>query len=87
MLPRLGDGGLTVHFNIHMDPSKFEATPADVADVLTAEVAAGNATDAASASNSILGDIVIDTQSIDIQGKASAKVVKLLDLILFVRFY
>ena len=64
----LGDEGLTVHFNIHIDPSKGETSSVDLVDVLTTEISADNSTETETASNPILGDLVIDVQSINIQG-------------------
>ncbi len=70
MIFSLGDEGLTVHFNIHMDPAKGEATSNELIDVLTTEVTSsnGNATETDSPTTSVLGDLVIDVQSINIQG-------------------
>ena len=62
--------GVTVHFNLHMDPSKGDATANDVTDVLTTEILTSNSTETESTS-SILGDIVIDVQSVNIQGNSS----------------
>jgi hypothetical protein len=68
----LGDDGLTVHFNIHMDLAKGETTSNELIDVLTTEVTSsnGNATETETpTTTSVLGDLVIDVQSINIQGK------------------
>ena len=53
--------GLTVHFNVHMDPSKFDVQPEDIIDVLSQEIL-NNTTE------SVLGDLVVDLDSLDIQG-------------------
>ena len=62
---------MTVHFNVHMDPSKGDASTNDVADILTTEVLSttNSTSDEPTDTNSILGDIVIDVQSINIQGE------------------
>ena len=55
---------MTVHFNVHMDPAKGETVPDDLADVILGEILyAQNNTDA------VLSDVVIDEESLDIQGE------------------
>ena len=55
---------MTVHFNVHLDPAKGETVPGELADVILGEILyAQNNTDA------VLSDIVIDEDSLDIQGK------------------
>ena len=55
---------MTVHFNVHMDPAKGETVPDELADVILGEIIyAQNNTDA------VLSDVVIDEESLDIQGK------------------
>ena len=55
---------MTVHFNVHMDPAKGETVPEDLSDVILGEILyAQNNTDA------VLSDVVIDEDSLDIQGK------------------
>ena len=74
-------GGLTVHFNVHMDPSVrmpssnseggiTTVTPQAIADVLAKEIvaAAGNDTTAGDP-DSVLGDLVIDLDSLEVQGE------------------
>ena len=75
-------GGLTVHFNVHMDPTVrmplsseegggiTTVTPQAIADVLAKEIvaAAGNDT-AAGDPDSVLGDLVIDLDSLEVQGR------------------
>ena len=64
MFCRHGEAGMTVHFNVHMDPAKGETMPEDLADVILGEILyAQNNTDA------VLSDVVIDEESLDIQGK------------------
>ena len=62
---------MTVHFNVRMAPSKGDASTNDVADILTTEVLSttNSTSDEPTDTNSILGDIVIDVQSINIQGE------------------
>ena len=53
-----------MHFNVHMDPAKGETVPEDLSDVILGEILyAQNNTDA------VLSDVVIDEDSLDIQGK------------------
>jgi hypothetical protein len=40
---REDDGGLTVHFNVHMGPEAADVRPEDVDNVLRAEIEAANA--------------------------------------------
>ena len=55
---------MTVHFNVHMDPTKGETMPDDLADVILGEILyAQNNTDA------VLSEVVIDEESLDIQGE------------------
>ena len=55
---------MTVHFNVHMDPAKGETMPEELTDVILGEILyAQNNTDA------VLSDVVIDEESLDIQGK------------------
>jgi hypothetical protein len=64
---RHGDEGVTVHFNIHMDPSKGPAQSEDLVGVIRSEIqSAQNATE------SVLGGLVIDEESVEIQGEAPA---------------
>ena len=64
MFCRHGEDGMTVHFNVHMDPAKGETMPEELTDVILGEILyAQNNTDA------VLSDVVIDEESIDIQGK------------------
>ena len=61
---RHGEDGMTVHFNVHMDPAKGETMPEELTDVILGEILyAQNNTDA------VLSDVVIDEESLDIQGK------------------
>ena len=65
----LGDEGLTVHFNLHMDPSKGDISSNQLVDVLSTEMTSPNSTEEAETeTTSILGDLSIDVQSIKIQG-------------------
>ena len=67
---RLGDEGLTVHFNLHMDPSKGDISSNELVELLSAEMTSPNSTEGAETeTTSILGDLSIDLQSINIQGK------------------
>ena len=65
--------GLTVHFNVHMDPTvrSFEGastvTPQAIADVLSREIAA--AANETTAGDSVLGDLIIDIDSLEVQGE------------------
>ena len=55
---------MTVHFNVHMDPAKGGTMPEELTDVILGEILyAQNNTDA------VLSDVVIDEESLDIQGK------------------
>ena len=56
--------GLTVHFNLHMDPSKGDISESNIIDVLTEEILSSNVT------GSVLGDLVIDLDSLDIQERS-----------------
>jgi hypothetical protein len=51
-----------VHFNVHMDPSKGETLPEQIEDVLMMEIGKND-------TNSVLGELVIDGESLDIQGE------------------
>ena len=56
---------MTVHFNVHMDPSKEKTEAEELSEVIKREIAtASNDTD-----NSVLGELVIDAESLEIQGK------------------
>ena len=65
--------GLTVHFNVHMDPSvrTFEGSPGvtsqAITDVLTREIAA--ASNETTSGNSVLGDLIIDLDSLEVHGQ------------------
>lgn len=61
---RLGEDGLTVHFNVHMDPSKGEPKSDELLTVIKHEIQM-----AANSTQSILGELVIDDESLEIQGK------------------
>ena len=57
---------MTIHFNVHMDPTKGTITSADLREVIGQEIQlAANSTD------SVLGELGIDAESLDIQGKKS----------------
>ena len=54
---------MTVHFNIHMDPAKGATSAGDIADVLKQEILSSNVT------GSVLGDLVVDIDTLEIQGE------------------
>ena len=71
-----GEAGVTVHFNVHMDPAKGKTKPEEIYEVILSEIllAADNSTDSAAANNlvdksTVLSDIVIDEQSLEVEGK------------------
>lgn len=60
---RLSDeGGLAVNFNLHMDPAKGETSATEITEILTQEILSSNIT------GSVLGDLTIDPESLEIQG-------------------
>ncbi len=105
-----GEDGLTVHFNVHLDPSKGLVTPEDLINVISGQIHAANkansdkigddnngnnyydadapqdltkgnivekADDEGSNQNniqSVLGDLIIDEESLDIQGNIETTV-------------
>lgn len=58
-----GAHGLTIHFNVHMDPAKGETEADELLGVIKHEIDV-----AANTTESILGDLVIDRDSLEIQG-------------------
>ncbi len=66
-----GDEGLTVHFNLHLDPAKGATSSEEVTDMIRDEIgAAANATE----TDSILGDIVIDADTLQVHGETEYQV-------------
>ena len=58
-----GAHGLTIHFNVHMDPARGETEADELLGVIRHEIDV-----AANTTESILGDLVIDGDSLEIQG-------------------
>ncbi len=53
-----------MHFNVHVDPEKGETPAEELRQVISEQiVSAANSTEA------ILGDLVIDANSLEVQGK------------------
>ncbi|TRY68657.1 hypothetical protein TCAL_02473 [Tigriopus californicus] len=65
LLEGLGEDGLTVHFNVHMDPSKGEPKSEELLTVIKHEIQV-----ATNSTESILGELVIDDESLEIQERA-----------------
>ncbi len=63
---RLEDENVKVHFNVHFDPAQGRVATRDIAEIIGEEITlAANTTIGGSP---ILGDLVINADSIEIQG-------------------
>ncbi len=68
---RLQDEGVKVHFNVHFDPAQGRVASSDIFSIIQQEnQLAANTTYGGSP---ILGDLVINSDSIDIQGNCLIK--------------
>ena len=54
-----------MNFNLHMDPAKGETSATEITEILTQEILSSNIT------GSVLGDLTIDPESLEIQGNAN----------------
>ncbi len=61
-----GNASLKVHFNIHVDPAKGDSNSNDIVEVITNEINATNTTE--DDHKSILENLIVDVDSINIQG-------------------
>lgn len=60
---------MTIHFNVHMDPSKGPIRSEDIKAILRQEIV--TASNSTTAQDSVLGDLAIDEESLEVQGKNS----------------
>lgn len=67
-----GNSSLKVHFNIHVDPAKGDSNSNDIVEVITNEINASNTTED---HKSILENLIVDIDSINIHGKLKFEIV------------